>query len=97
VFTPREVKSISTIGHLVGAAVEMARLENEVVQLSDKLATRKLVERAKGVMQRELGITEEDAYAMIQKQARQRRKPMKEISEAIILADDLKRGNRIVS
>lgn len=97
VFTLREVKSITTIGHLVGAAVEMARLENEVLELSDKLATRKLVERAKGVMQRELGITEEEAYAMIQKQARQRRKPMKEISEAIILADDLKRGNRIIS
>ena len=97
VFTAREVKSISTIGHLVGSAIEMARLENEVVQLSDKLATRKVVERAKGVMQRELRITEEEAYAMIQKQARQRRKPMKEISEAILLADELKRGNRIVS
>ena len=93
VFTTREVKAVSTIGHLVGAAIEMARLENEVTQLSDKLATRKLVERAKGVMQRELSITEEEAYAIIQKQARQRRKSMKEISEAILLADELKRGS----
>jgi len=92
VFTPREVKAVSTIGHLVGAAIEMARLENEVTQLSDKLATRKVVERAKGVMQRELSITEEEAYAIIQKQARQRRKSMKEISEAILLADELKKG-----
>src|SRR5262249_21014444 len=92
VFSPREVKAVSTIGHLVGAAIEMARLENEVTQLSDKLATRKLVERAKGVMQRELSITEEEAYAMIQKQARQRRKSMKEISEAILLADELKKA-----
>jgi uroporphyrinogen-III synthase len=92
VFTPREVKAVSTIGHLVGAAIEMARLENEVTQLSDKLATRKVVERAKGVMQRELSITEEEAYAILQKQARQRRKSMKEISEAILLADELKKG-----
>jgi len=92
VFTGREVKAVSTIGHLVGAAIEMARLENEVTQLSDKLATRKVVERAKGVMQRELSITEAEAYAIIQKQARQRRKSMKEVSEAILLADELKKG-----
>ena len=96
-YTPREVKAISTIGHLVGAAIEMARLENEVIQLSDKLASRKIVERAKGVMQRDLSISEEEAYALIQRQARQRRKSMKEISEAILLADELKKGNRPVS
>ena len=82
VFTAREVKAVSTIGHLVGAAIEMARLENEVTQLSDKLATRKIVERAKGVMQRELSITEEEAYSIIQKQARQRRKSMKKGSSS---------------
>lgn len=97
VYTPREVKAISTIGHLVGAAIEMARLENEVTQLSDKLATRKVVERAKGIMQRDLSISEEAAYAMIQKQARHRRKSMKEISEAILLADELKKANQPVS
>jgi uroporphyrinogen-III synthase len=97
VFTSREVRAISTIGHLVGAAIEMARLEDEVNQLSDKLATRKLVERAKGLMQRDLAISEEEAYAIIQKQARQRRKSMKEISEAILLAHELKRSSRSVS
>ena len=47
-FTPREIKAISTIGHLVGAAIELARLENEIVELSDKLAVRKIIERAGG-------------------------------------------------
>jgi uroporphyrinogen-III synthase len=93
-FTPRETKIISTLGHLVGAAIEVARLEQEVTVLSDKLATRKVVERAKGILQRELRITEEEAYAAIQKQARTRRKPMKEVSEAILLADELKRGGK---
>ncbi|HVZ16730.1 MAG TPA: GAF domain-containing protein [Terriglobales bacterium] len=91
-FTEREIRIISTLGHLVGAAIEMARLENEVTLLSDKLAARKVIERAKGVIQRELKMTEEEAYSVIQKQARQRRKPMKEISEAILLADEMKRG-----
>jgi len=90
-FTPREIKIISTLGHLVGAAIERVRLETEVSELSDKLASRKLVERAKGVLQRELKISEEEAYSTIQKQARQRRKSMKEISEAILLADEMKR------
>ena len=96
-FSPREVKAISTIGHLVGAAIEMARLENEVTELSDKLATRKVVERAKGILQRELSISESEAYSMIQKQARQRRKSMKEVSDAILLAHELKKGNPPVS
>jgi uroporphyrinogen-III synthase len=93
-FTAREIKIISTLGHLVGAAIERDRLDNEVTELSDKLAARKLVERAKGVLQRELGIGEEEAYSIVQKQARQRRKSMKEISEAILLADEMKRGTR---
>jgi uroporphyrinogen-III synthase len=93
-FTPRETKIISMLGHLVGAAIEMARLEQEVTALSDKLATRKVVERAKGVLQRDLKISEEVAYATIQKEARARRMPMKEISEAILLADELKRNGK---
>ena len=91
-YLPREVKAISTVGHLVGAAIEMARLEAQVEELSDKLATRKLVERAKGILQRDLGLDEEGAYSFLHKNARQRRKPMREIAEAIILADDLKRN-----
>jgi signal transduction protein with GAF and PtsI domain len=90
-FQPREVKMISMIGHLVGAAIEMARLENEVIQLSDKLAVRKIIERAKGIVQSEFNISEEEAYSLIQKQARSRRKSMKEIAEAILVTNDMKR------
>ncbi len=88
----REIKVISTIGFLVGAEIEMARLESEISQLSQQLETRKLVERAKGILQRELGLNEEQAYSTIQKQSRQRRKSMKEIAEAIILAEEVKRA-----
>ncbi len=88
----REIKLISTIGFLVGAEIEMARLESENSQLSDQLATRKLVERAKGVLQRELGISEEEAYLILQRQSRQRRKSMKEIAEAILLSQEVRRS-----
>jgi uroporphyrinogen-III synthase len=88
----REIRLISTIGFLVGAEIETARLSVENSQLSERLETRKIVERAKGILQRDLGVTEEEAYLTIQRQSRQRRKTKKEISEAIILAEDLRRG-----
>jgi uroporphyrinogen-III synthase len=87
-----EIQLISTIGFLVGAEIELARLEIENSQLSERLETRKVLDRAKGVLQRDLGLSEEDAYLMIQKQSRQRRRSKREIAEAILLADDLRRG-----
>jgi signal transduction protein with GAF and PtsI domain len=88
----REVQLMSMIGFLVGAEIEMARLEGENSQLSERLETRKVLDRAKGILQRELGISEEEAYLTIQRQSRQRRKSKKEIAEAIVLGDELRRG-----
>ena len=88
----REIQVISMIGFLVGAEIEMARLETENSELSEQLETRKIVDRAKGILQRDLGVTEEEAYLTIQRQSRQRRKTKKEIADAIILADELRRG-----
>jgi signal transduction protein with GAF and PtsI domain len=88
----REIRLISMIGFLVGAEIEMARLEVENSQLSERLEVRKVVDRAKGILQRDLSISEEEAYLTIQKQSRQRRKSKKEIAEAIILGDELRRG-----
>ena len=89
----REIQLVSTIGFLMGAEIEMARLENQNSQLSDQLATRKLIERAKGILQRELKLTEEQAFLTLQSQSRQRRAPMKDIAQAIVLADEVKRGD----
>ena len=88
----REIQLISTIGFLVGAEIEMARLEVENTELSERLQSRKVIDRAKGILQRELGITEEEAYLTIQRQSRQRRKTKKEIAEALIIGDELRRG-----
>lgn len=88
----REIQLISMIGFLVGAEIEMARLEVENTQLSERLETRKILDRAKGILQRDLGITEEEAYLTIQRQSRQRRKTKKEIAEAIVLGEELRRG-----
>jgi uroporphyrinogen-III synthase len=92
--TENEVRLLTTIGHLVGAELERARLETENLQLSDRLESRKHIERAKGVLQRDFGLDEESAYKAMQRESRQRRKSMREIAEAILLNDDL-RKNRL--
>ena len=86
-----EIQLVSTIGFLVGAEIEIARLESENTQLSERLETRKVVERAKGILQRDLGISEQEAYLTIQRQSRQRRRPKRDVAEAILLADELRR------
>jgi signal transduction protein with GAF and PtsI domain len=93
-YSPRQIQLLSTIGFLVGAEIELARLESENSNLSEQLKTRKLVERAKGILQRELKVTEEQAYLALQRQSRQKRKSMKEIAEAIVLSDEVKRGSQ---
>jgi signal transduction protein with GAF and PtsI domain len=87
-----EIQLVATIGFLVGAEIALARLESENSQLSERLETRKVLDRAKGVLQRDMGISEEEAYLAIQRQSRQRRRPKREIAEAILLADELRRG-----
>lgn len=91
-YTPWEVQTISTIGFLVGGEIEMVRLEGENSALSDQLESRKLIERAKGLLQRDHEIREEEAYRMMQKESRQRRKSMREIAEAVILSEELRRS-----
>jgi len=69
----------------------MARLEGENSELSEQLEARKAIERAKGILQRDLQLSEQEAYISLQRQSRQRHKSMKEIAEAIVLSDDVKR------
>jgi hypothetical protein len=86
-----EVRLLSTVGFLVGAEIERARLETENSALSDRLETRKAVDRAKGVLQRDLMLDEAEAYRRMQRESRQRRKSMREIAEAILLSDDMRK------
>ena len=86
-----EIRLLSMLGFLVGAEIERARLESENLQLASRLETRKAVDRAKGILQRDMTISEDDAYRMMQRESRQRRKSMREIAEAILLSEDLRK------
>jgi AmiR/NasT family two-component response regulator len=65
---------------------EFRALEKEVGDLKEALETRKLVDRAKGILIDTQGLTEAEAFRKIQKMSMNKRKPMKEVAEAIILA-----------
>lgn len=78
-------------------AIEVARsrfeqnvqLGKEVANLQEKLETRKLIDRAKGILMDEQKLNESDAYRKIQLQSMNLRKSMKEVAEAIILAKSI--------
>ncbi len=97
-------KESGVVGYLVkpfresdlGPAIEVAlarfsefrALEKEVADLQETLETRKLVDRAKGILMDSQGLSESEAFRKIQKMSMNTRKPMKEIAEAIILAQE---------
>lgn len=65
---------------------EFRALEKEIGDLKQALETRKLVDRAKGILMDTQGLKEAEAFRKIQKMSMNTRKPMKEVAEAIILA-----------
>ena len=70
---------------------ENARLTEETAEVKRQLETRKVVERAKGILQRRQNLTEEEAYLRMRNESRRLRRPMKDLAEAIILAEELGR------
>lgn len=63
---------------------EIAALESEVADMKEQFATRKLVERAKSLLQTKMGLSEPEAFRWIQKTSMDRRLSMREVAEAII-------------
>ncbi|MBN1937092.1 MAG: response regulator [Anaerolineae bacterium] len=66
---------------------EFRTLEKEVDNLKEALETRKKVEQAKGILMEKQGLSEHEAFRKIQKMSMNTRKPMKDVAEAIILAN----------
>lgn len=63
---------------------EVKRLNGQVQDLEGRLASRKIIERAKGIIQETLGVNEAEAMKRLQKQSRDARKPMVELAKALL-------------
>lgn len=64
-------------------------LRREVSDLREALEARKIIERAKGILVRRLGLTEEEAFRRLQRQSQDNNRKLAEVAEAIVMADRL--------
>jgi signal transduction protein with GAF and PtsI domain len=90
-FTDEEIKILQAIANQAAVAIENTRLNEEILKAKEDIKTRKTLSRAKGILMKDMGITEEEAFKRIRKKSMDLRKSMKEISEAVILASDIER------
>ena len=73
----------------LGRFQEYRALEGKVKDLEERLATRKVVEQAKGLLMQKQGLTEQEAFRRIQKLSMNNRKSMREVAEAILLTNEI--------
>jgi signal transduction protein with GAF and PtsI domain len=94
-FTETEIDTLTTIANEAAVAIENAELLLKSKGFQEELEVRKRLERAKGILMRDEGLTEEEAYLKIRKYSMDNRKTMREVAEAIILASDMKKITEI--
>jgi signal transduction protein with GAF and PtsI domain len=89
-----EIGVLTFLGEQMGGAIERARLADENVRLQQaagemkrRLEDRAIIERAKGILQQNFNLTEQQAYLRLRNESRRLRRPMRELAEAILLAE----------
>lgn len=82
----REEDLLPTIEIAISSFREFMALREEVRDLRDALEARKVIEKAKGLLMERFGLTEEEAFKRIRRLSMDRRRPMKEVAEAIVMA-----------
>ena len=75
---------VPAIEMAVSRFAEITALEREVADLAESLATRKVVDRAKGILQKELGLTEPESFRWIQKTAMDLRLSMRQVADGVV-------------
>jgi len=90
-FTKEEIDILTTVANQAAIVIENAELMVQTRVIQEELQTRKCVERAKGMLMKEQGLSEEDAFKKIQRQSMDTRRSIREIAEAIILINSMKK------
>jgi len=90
-FTEDEMGFVNVVAGQAAIAIENARLMSETLEMKRTLEARKLIERAKGILQQKYNLTEEEAYLRLRNESRRLRRPMRDLAEAVILAEDLEK------
>jgi signal transduction protein with GAF and PtsI domain len=97
IFTEDEIGFAKAVSGQAALAFENTRLMTETLEMKQLLEARKVVERAKGILQQKDGLTEEEAYLHLRSESRRLRRPMRELAEVVVLAEELHRkgGRRV--
>ncbi len=90
-FTETEINVLTTIANEAAVAIENTELMVKSRVIQEELENRKRIERAKGILMKEEGLTEEQAYLKLQKYSMDHRKTMREVADAIILSAEIKK------
>jgi response regulator NasT len=80
----KETELLATLEVVTARFAEFEWLHQQTIELKEELAARKVVERAKGVLMRREGLSEEDAYRRIQQRAREERRAMRTVAEDVL-------------
>lgn len=87
----REEELLPTIELAISRFKEFQAVSRENIDLRETIEARKTIEKAKGLLMEKEGLSEREAFSRIQKLSMDRRKPMKEIAEILIVALEGKR------
>lgn len=88
-FTKGDIDLLSAVANQAAVAIENTELMVKTKVIQEELETRKKVEKAKGILMKERGLTEEESYDLIRKSSMNKRLPMKDVAEAIILSHEI--------
>lgn len=81
-FTPNDL--LPAIEIALSRSQQIAALEDEVADIAERLETRKILDRAKGILNDTMGLTEPEAFRWIQKASMDRRLTMREVAQTVI-------------
>ncbi|MFA7255327.1 MAG: GAF domain-containing protein [Candidatus Omnitrophota bacterium] len=90
-FSSSEIRIIKSIASLAAIVIENFRLVVESQVIQEELESRKVIERAKGILMQRESLNEQGAYKLIRKYSMDKRKSMREVSEAILLSEEMKK------
>jgi signal transduction protein with GAF and PtsI domain len=90
-YKKEEIDILQAVANQAAVAIENTNLSHEILAAKEALESRKIIERAKGILMKEMSLTEDEAYKKIHKKSMDMRKTMKEIAEAVILASDMRK------
>lgn len=92
-FKKSDIELLSTVANQAAVAIENTELLVKTKVIQEELEARKKIERAKGILMKEQNLSEDEAYNLIRKSSMDKRLPMKDVAEAIILSYEIRNEN----